>query len=380
MPKHTVADLERGKPDDSGGVILAFYSRKPPDYAIYRTPDRMVVQYADAAPAAADQRRAMAALNPLRGEINGLIDGWRSNRTLREQVVLMWEAVFGRNAARKVRPSPLQRRAERYDRRVADALILGFENDGATAQALLAQIKQDILDERIAQARFEYLATAFMTGVAVMAILLNFPFKIPNEAADLLRAAGAGTVGAFFSIALAIRSRTVLPDLQRASNLMDAVLRVAIGLIAAAVLIMLMTSGAITLNIGSATLGMCDPAALAAGTCTMSKAWMYVLLIGFIAGFSERFVPDLLEKATAGAATGSATIPTAPPSPPATADGQPAAAGPDAPAEADDTDEADAHDDHCLSEVDIQDHELTADADLPAAAGGVARPETGAPA
>ena len=337
-----IADLKLDSNDGMGAAVVAIYALNPPDYAVYRSDIRVMVHFSDDRIANALQRKALAPLNPVRGEINGLIDGWRS----------------------KPDGTVLQRKAQRYDRRVGDALIVALEGDVPGASVILGMIKQDILNERVAWARFEYLISAFAIGLTVMTAILatTAVTKPEHEALDLWRAAAAGAVGAFFSIALAIRSRTVLPDLQRVGNIMDAILRMTIGTIAASVLMALMMSGAFDLTVGGAKLG--DPA---------GKAWLAVLIAGFIGGFSERLVPDLLAKASASVddrettrreQVGKAVPP--PETSTAAAAAQPQVESDPLPHES----ETDA----CACGLEPTDEEATADDQLPTASGGVETP------
>ena len=345
-----IADLEIGKLDSNGDEVLEFYGKKSPDFAVYRTAQKVSIQFADDRTEADSQRKAMAPLNILRGEINGLIDGWRL----------------------KKRGDRRYRRALRFDRRVGDALVFAFESDVPDAAIALASVKQDILNERIAWAQFEYLLSAFFAGVVAI-VLMQMTRTPPTHGASLWAAAEAGAVGAFFSIAIGLRGRTVLPDLLWLANMMDAILRMTIGIIGASVLMAL-----INLNLFKLSFGNAEIASAAAGR----DAWLSVLLVGFLAGFSERLVPDLL-------ATASAKPVDPPPRRPELED-QPAAgktkasrsAGSedrdqaseplDAAASTDDTLAQEAAVDHCLCAIDMQTSEATRDEDLPAASGGVA--------
>lgn len=335
-----VADLAQQQKDAAGVVILAIYGRKPPEYAVYRTQDRVVVHYADVQTLSAAQRKLMARLNPLRGEINGLIDGWRTG-----------------SAERRLQ-------AERYDRRVADALIAALEGDPKGAEALLAGIKRDVLNERVSWARFLYLLSAFATVLVFFLIISLSTWCISFSATtvDLWRAAAAGAVGAFFSLALSVHSRTILPDLLWISNLVDAALRILIGAIAATMLVCMVRSGAFSIEIGNASPDNAE------------NAWAYVLLAGFLAGFSERMVADLLGQASGK--VGMAAIPTSASKlndkPVERPEVEVAARPTPNPVVAPVVPDPNHGTDHCAADVDLADDEVTRDEDLPAASGGVA--------
>lgn len=338
-----VSAIEKDKPDSTGAQICAVYAKRPPDYAVYRTLERLLVHYADNAEREQTQRASLVRLNPIRGEINGLVDGWRCSRN-----------------------AQLRAKGQAFDRRVADSLVLGLEGDVDSAGKLLAAIKQEIIEERTSWARFQYLIAALVT--VLLAVLLasclgsdwfrwRF-FDFPPSARQMLFAFVTGAVGAFFSIAIAIRSRTVLTDLRYRDNTLDAMLRIFIGAIAASLLACFVIAHAVELKIGSAAYSSEDP-------------WLYILIVAFLGGFSERMVPDLLSKFAdqAGAAGGKGSqtttateIATTNSAPAAAAAPQSQPVGPD-PATADD---------HCLCDHPVADDQVTLDTELPAATGGVA--------
>ncbi|UYH53895.1 hypothetical protein N6L26_07370 [Qipengyuania sp. SS22] len=387
-----VADLKAGDLDSAGHPVLHFYSRKPPEYAVYQTRERAMVHFADAPDVSDEQRKVLAQLAPLRGETNALIDDWREKPDRYQTLGF----IPRKNGAR------IRQRAARYDRRIGDALIVALEGDLTGAGAVLQEIKDDVIEERVGWSRFEYLLVAITIAFAFILFSILFAvLTIPDvdnaaaavrtlaadtatdapaaragrcdatldprcfaDATNLWRGAMAGALGSFFSIALAIRGRTVLPDLNKVNNWMDAGLRVAIGIIAGTVLVALVVSDFVNLRIGNAQSGELNE--------------LYIGIVGFVGGFAERLVPDLL--ARAAVQEGEKPV-LRKPEPDLDAAAAPAATAVGA-ASDDDTHEDDvAHDDEiedgCVEDLDIGEDDLTRDEHLPAASGGVAQPADG---
>jgi hypothetical protein len=270
-----VVDIEVGKKDFTGVEIEHVYSKVGNIYAVYRTRERVVVQYSDDDGLGADQRLLLTPLNPTRGEINGLIDGWRSNGNGDEKAI-----------------------AKLFDRRVADALTVALQGQSAHALELLTALKADIMEERTAAARRDYIYYASIAMVLVVAATLVLYKVLETEygatsttselslASLLTWPAAIGSVGAFFSIAMGIRGRTIGTDLQTSDNMSDAILRIVIGSFSAVVLVCLLSGQWITFSFGGSKLGselpLIKPAVL--------------LVVAFAAGFSERLVGDLLSR------------------------------------------------------------------------------------
>jgi hypothetical protein len=261
----SIEGLRKGIEDLAERRVCEIYYKAPPRYAIYRSEERVMVQYADACALADKQRADMVPLNTLRSQISGLIDGWEKSR---------FRAVADRG--------------KRYNAQVAAALNQRLEGDMTSPQLVLEDIKNAILAERASWGRFQYLIGAFSVAVALCILfwlLKDLWFKPTHSTAGLWLAARAGTVGAFFSIAMNIQERKVLTDLHKRDNLADSALRITVGAIGAAVLLCLLQSGLLPLGaLGTASTG------------AKGIAWEVILVVGFIAGFSERLVPTIVDK------------------------------------------------------------------------------------
>ena len=314
------AEIVKGRKDPAGEIVIKVYSYNPPFYAIYRTRDRLIVQFADDDSLRSQQRARIVPLMPMRGQINGLINGWRSanddgSTDLGEgeddgvekppaPPAGFWSARLQRWWTRGKHEQ--FRKVCRYDRRVADAIItlLEDENNLKLAQELLAQVKNDLIAERTATARGQYVNLAFLlvVGLVVLTGLLtggafdrvhHFPFVL----GPVWTAVSGGAVGAFFSIATGLKNRDVVIDLQNRENRIDVTLRMIIGAISGAILYSLFATGLVTTT-------LFDKKAIVHGPIAVGPSYndLTVFLVGFVAGFLERLVPNLLSKTNFGTA------------------------------------------------------------------------------
>ena len=304
--------------DFVGNEIECVYSYNPPLYAVYRTRTRVMVQFADpdveAGEKARRQRQALLPLTALRGQVNALIDGWHCAGELPdvEARTLAWRICRFLSLAwfpcRDKWNLEIRKRGVRYSRRMADAIVTALEEDTATttAQALLQEIKNDIISERTSIARIKYLVTAFTVaaGSILLILLLASDVMKLSSPHEIWMAVGGGTAGAFFSIVIGLRGRTILIDLQNRDNIADAVLRILIGAMSGGILLCLLLSGMVQVS------GL----KLENGAASIAQREFVVFLLGFFAGFFERLVPNLLEKTNLGTQAQASTPPASAPS------------------------------------------------------------------
>jgi hypothetical protein len=303
MPSKPIQGFTVGGKDVAGNDILYIYAKRPPTYMVYREPMKVAVHFAEDPRKEARQRATIAALNPLRGQINGLVEGWRiSPKNLKALEDEHKESGFWKRFRLGLKLAAVRRRTDRaacYDRRVADAVITGLEGSVPDALALLTEIRDGLIAERKSYAETDYLGWAAGAGIAVLVLiwLMSSVGLIPNPPPNMnliWTGAAAGVLGAFFSIATGLRNRAILIDLQKWTNRRDAILRIAVGTIGAAILLCLLMAGLVSVG------GVTDK--LASATPTPGKAAsdtvVLAVIFGFIAGFSERAVGDLLGRAT----------------------------------------------------------------------------------
>jgi hypothetical protein len=235
-------------------------------YAIYRA-EKIMVHFADARETADEQRRAIGQLGALRARLEFL--------TSRLGCV------------------------EYYNLQMANAFQLALDGAGSCATAVMEQAVSAAQKERESRGRVQYLVWGFVSGLILLSIFAvgHLLSSVSSDTPKLWLAAIGGTVGAFFSVSMSIRSRTVALDVDPWTNVTDGILRVLIGVIAGAALTMLLSTGILPkLTVQGATIAGPD------------ARWDSVLVVGFIAGFLERLLPDLLEGRQAvsnGAAAGS---------------------------------------------------------------------------
>jgi len=259
-----VADIKKGGRDHRGEKIeYLFYHRQ--SFAIYRSGDKVMVHYADDEATAEQQTIAVAELVFLRGRLQFLMSGCSSED------------------------------ANRYHCLIAEALRLCLDGRGAESKAMMEMLIDTMIEHRLQQGRDVHLIS---TGLMVLVIILSlcasaagiwYLWGLAPVAAGccLMLAIGSGAIGATMSTALALQARNgsaAVKSVNPRRNAIDGVARILIGVASAAALYLFLDSDVLgAIKIGDLIL-------------KPDIDWKKAMLVGFMAGFLERLVPDLLEK------------------------------------------------------------------------------------
>jgi hypothetical protein len=254
-----VRDIRKGQTDCRGEKIdYVFFRRR--DYAIYRSGGKILVHYSDTEATTKDQVAHTAELLPLRNRLQYLM------KDMTAPTAYHWQ--------------------------IAEAFRLGLDGQRDAAKSIMQGAIDDIVAKRVSKGRRNYLlSTGVAAGLAavsagVAAIWFQYGLESATTQSFLMMATGSGALGALLSTAIALRARAVSTDSDLMSNIVDSTIRVLIGVISATVLYLILDSNMLQgLQLGSKS----------------EKAWNLALLAGFLAGFLERLVPDLLENKLAPA-------------------------------------------------------------------------------
>lgn len=401
---------------DQNGDTVAFIFYKRPKFTVYwaSRPETnsqsntmfstgsLRIQYANDEAIADLQDRAMAPIQSVMSDIEILISGWR-------QETWTWYRIgtwF---------PSASYRRAEYYTWRMADAATQALLGFGPTAADLLERTKNSVVADRMARGRYNYLATALLVALTLLLVTKvgGSIAAVEGAPADTIgrqtwanltelrwRMAAIGALGAFFSVAIGLRDRTIDTDLNSLNNFVDASVRITVGAISGAVMAWLIFGGIIPLAFAvtgaepvvTAAPAPSDPSG--SGLMAVVKGAMQsphldlmrLYVAAFLAGFAERMVPELLNRTTIAlqqpaaklpvAPVGTAANPVGPGNPAGASDALQTGGSTNATADAVPVTAAEAED-CCGEERTLDPSDVTEDVELPPTTGGVAASNDG---
>jgi hypothetical protein len=164
-------------------------------------------------------------------------------------------------------------------------LALDGNGDGASAKNALDTIsdaRASILNEREIAGRAQYVRMTLLFGLT--GFLLLWLAQVAAESDETLwQGAQAGLLGAILSIAIGLRKRSVALDIGLKGNLSDCLLRLITGAVSGLTLVLVFSTGIV------------PPLHTLHGDLDVTKSASFAMLLGIIAGFVEKLVPNLLE-------------------------------------------------------------------------------------
>jgi hypothetical protein len=267
MTATTVAEIKVGACDYTGAPITKIIGKVTGRYAVYRTETGVMIHFSDDDNEGANQRAALTPIEPLRGQIEALLEG------LQKEV------------------SAYQRhKASEYSGRLGRSLLIALRGNVALAETELQKIRNDMIEDRASDTRTRHLGWACLAAAVAMVIaaiasadwfMTLFTDIDQSVWGRSWYAVAIGALGALFSIALQLRSRTVPIDTQSWDNVSDAVLRIFVGATSAVLLVALLDAKFINFSI--------DGKALPASPDGL-------IIVAFTAGFAERLVSEFLSR------------------------------------------------------------------------------------
>jgi hypothetical protein len=191
----------------------------------------------------------------------------------------------------------LRKKLGYYDYQIVQAMVSTLEKRKEDATNLLAPVLEMAVGRLTNENRVRYLLSCLAAGliVATGIAFLVWSGQVDRIADAYLVAAIFGSAGATFSIAMSVQSLSLIPCQESMMNVVMGVLRVLIGTFAGALLLLLITVtplSAVAATLLGSKLEM-DPLKL-----TSVTGWLPFAVVGFIGGFAERLVPNLLQQSS----------------------------------------------------------------------------------
>ena len=167
---------------------------------------------------------------------------------------------------------------------MAGSIVQALADRCKHARDMLAFVTEMASERVMNENRVRYLVACVAIAVLGICTLHLFPRSIQQDVEPYITAIRFGALGAVFSILMSIRALALVPSRHSMMNYMMGGLRVLTGMIAGGVLVLVIQSDLIgPLAAVKQSLASSDP-----------KAFELAALLGFVAGFAERLVPNMM--------------------------------------------------------------------------------------
>jgi hypothetical protein len=265
-------ELVRGHKDKLGNEVIdiLWIGR---NYAIYRSEKGVYVQFSDCPREEAVQRGRFSDICPELCELRYLTYQMRSGWNFRFKPRSSWY------------PSSL------YDHNIAQAVMLVMEQK-VEAGKRLAQQALDMAVQRVTNDNtVRYLCCCLICWIAAIILIgVSHLLASSQELRSFLIAGIAGATGAVLSVATRLQAFELRPCNQSNMNYWMSGIRVGIGVLAGAILLLL----APTILSNAMTHLVPHMPEQAQQAQQAEFHWQTAAVLGLLGGFAERFVPNLL--------------------------------------------------------------------------------------
>jgi hypothetical protein len=278
---HLLKDLRIGKPDKLGNKVREILWIEK-NYAVYSTDQGVYVQFSDCEEKEREQRDRFTQICPELCELRYLttqMKGWG------------WGAwITG------------HRRHTLYEHNMAQALMLMMEDKVKPAKAIAEKALAMAVHRVTNDNTIRYARACFVTGsiaIAFGAAALWWAYTSHHAEAmkwgPYVMGAMFGAIGAMFSIAMRLEAFDLKPCNESRMNYWMSAIRVVMGIMSAVALLLFADTllGDVLAKFTGSGKHITDPIGPDAENMVI---WQAVALLGFIAGFAERLIPNLLRQ------------------------------------------------------------------------------------
>ena len=147
MTATTVAEIKIGATDFTGAAITKIISKVTRRYAVYRTESGVMIHFSDDDDEGANQRAALTPIEPLRGQIESLLEGLQSAASAYQR-----------------------KKAYEYSGRLGRSLLIALRGNVVLAETELQKIRDDMIEDRASDTRTRHLAWACLAAAVAIVI------------------------------------------------------------------------------------------------------------------------------------------------------------------------------------------------------------------
>ncbi|WP_158933141.1 hypothetical protein [Acidisphaera sp. S103] len=282
----SLGDLKENGKDAIGATVQEIEFRGE-DYAIYRSSRGVYVHFSDDLETRRNQLAEYVKLAVQLCELRYLTN------QMRRQLVSKFLPRHSRGATLydhnmcQALMLLMETAAERKSGRDSEAKAAELQATGIAQRALAMAVQRNTTDNTI-----RYVRTCVLFGLAWLAIALLVGRLITGggPGTPYAIASAAGILGAIFSVIVRAQSLDLKPCDDSALNYLMSCIRIGMGGIAGPILLLLAMTVFSNAAPGTADLNKTG------GTLTVGLVQM-ICIVGFIAGFAERLVPNLVQAA-----------------------------------------------------------------------------------